>query len=309
MVRYTGLGLAFLLASCALSAQAPQNAQQPRQPLTDEQLWASYYEFIAAVKPYGLPVSREEHERVIKPHIDTRGTNDWYTNTERFVKMGNLEYIWVTMDAYTGEVRSYRHCSAHNALEEKRIRGEAMRLTMSKEDVVKICEGFLSLNTGRKLKQYAVHVSRDTGYWIVVFNRLLNGYHFMANGIMMEYSEEYGLIGYCNQIFSDECDTDLKISEEQAVALAQKQIPLVLEEPIRSIPLEVRKVEKPMIISPTYLKLTPNIQTVPFEELRKSRLSWPVVFHKAPEALGLPVVVVIFIDAITGEYLCQQAIY
>ncbi|GAH86903.1 unnamed protein product, partial [marine sediment metagenome] len=57
--------LSLVCPDCAFSAGAEKK-------LTDEELWDVYFQFIEEVKPYNIPVDREEHFKDIKPYIERR---------------------------------------------------------------------------------------------------------------------------------------------------------------------------------------------------------------------------------------------
>ena len=276
---------------------------EARKQLSDKELWDIYYEFIAEFKPHGIPVDREEHERLIKPKMARRKSYDSFTNTECAVDVRGKE-ILVRIDVFTGEIRNFRLSAI-----KRNLRFEKAKPVISKEELTRIGKRWLSLNKITLLKEYNVHIYWRDNYWVVTFRRLLNGHIFMLDRVQIQYSAKYGIIEYRNTMFSDECDTEAKVSKEEAAAAADKFLPEVKKAEIK-IPMRRKEVDPLRIINPVYLKLLPSIHTVAFSELRKTRLAWPVVYREASQSdWHVPVVFVLFIDAITGELLCHQAIY
>jgi len=300
--------LACMLTLCAAApAVEPQEPEQPRKKLTDEELWDVYYEFITMLKPHGIPVERDEHERVIAPEIMARDHNSIHVLVEYSVLIGNERDIIVYIDGYTGEIRAYR---LRGVLRQLRNR-DPVRPRLSRKEVEKKAKSYLFLNTQIEPDDYAVSTLFDDGAWLVTFKRRLGGYRFMKDSIFVEYSEEYGLVSYRNTMLSNKCDVNLKVSREQAIAKADSALENVKKERRIQRPMARQEVQGPLIVNPVLLRVRPNLGTVDMAELRKTRLAWCIWYHDAPEggrARGDPVVVGIYIDAITGELIHSEVV-
>lgn len=302
----TALVIILVLLSCATGAEEPTGkAESPKKLLTDAELWDIYYGFIAAIKPYGIPVERVEHEKLIRPKMTHHQNFNSGTHSERVTSISSRgDQISVYIDTYTGEIRSLHLWETLFKLE-----GKTVKPRLSRREVTKIAEKYISLNKTIPLKEYSVTVRRENNHWWVDFARKLDGHKFMLDTILVEYSEEYGLLSYVNAVFSEECDTTVKVSKKIAAALADKYLASVKKKTI-DIPMKRMEVEDLKIVNPAYMQALQDFKKVPFSELRKTRLAWPVTYEDASEArMDLPVIIMIYVDALTGKLLYHCGAY
>jgi len=298
--------LVLVLLSCTSGTNEPtEKAGRPRKLLTDAELWDVYYRFIETMKPYGIPVDRAEHGKLIRPTMTHHKSFDPTLHLDRITSIDSTgDLIGVSIDSYTGEIRAFWLWKVLMNLEGKKVEPK-----LSRREVRAMTEKYLALNTTIPLKEYSVTVDRKESHWWVLFVRKLNGYKFMLDIIIVEYSEQYGLLSYLNQVFSDECDTEVKVSKKEAIALANKYLPSVKQKTL-NIPMQIREVGDPKIVNPVYMRSRIARNKVPLSELRKTRLAWPITYEDAPEArVNMPVILVIYVDAITGELLYHVAVH
>ena len=303
--------------SCSTTPKTP--AEQPAethpsdQLLTDEQVWDRYYAFIARVKPYGIPTDRAQHEEELKPEIVDRGKEDYYTRTQAAIKIRAEGFIEVTMDGYTGEIRQFCH--------DKLFKDDPSWLPWSRpprikpglteKEIRKIGEGYLDLVTGVELDENKMKVRYLDTFWYISAVRRFRGYEVVPQYVVIWYSGKYGLCRYQNTTSSIECDTDLRVSREEARALAEKYIKEVLATRGGLFPMDV-EVQGPEIVSLGDLNTQGKIELPSVKELMKMRLVWSVDFsERKPEGrqldptVDIPRGVTLYIDAITGKLLGQ----
>lgn len=299
-----------LACSCVTPSAQTGQPQGEAKPLTDEQLWSVYYHTLAKLKPYGIPVDRREHERVVEPERMGWSKPNGHLMVRYSVTLGRLGHLTLGIDAHTGEVRQYHHERLLH-VGPPMVYPEYLPLDtkakLTEKDVKETTESYLFLNTQMPLKEYEFTAKYQANIWRVRFRRTLGGHPFYLDAIYMYYSEKYGLLFYWNRLFSDECDVDKKLTEEDAFAAADKYVQTIVQDLGFNVPMRRDQSWGLQIVNPTIFKVGgfPYIDTVPFKEVRKTRLAWVLDYWNAPNTRPRTLVRV-FVDAINGELLGHE---
>jgi len=301
--------ISVLLAAAAFAEDPHREATLPAgSKLSRDDLFDIYYDFIEKIKPYGLPADRKEHEKTVNPAVRGWGGGAVFTMVDYYVTLGT-EDIRVTVNGDTGEIRAY---SLDLVIEYGPIKVKdkyalpklPAKLTASK--IKEIAKSYLYLNTEMALKEYKLTVTYGGNVWDMKFERQLAGVVFERDAIYMTYSEKYGLLSYRNRLFSDECDIRAKKTKEDALTVADKYCAEVKKKlkikPARAYDGDA----KLLIINPALLRQEVDGRSVPLAQLRKTRLAWQLCYVGHSEwAARMRNVIVVYIDAITGEPLCH----
>jgi len=285
------LPLMFMLVASSLATETEE-----KRKLTDEQLWSAYYDFITKVKPYSLPVEKAEHANKIKPTMRHYDCIDDFTMAETHTIIRNPKDIKVTIDSYSGEIRSF-FLKRYSPMTPIHGAGKNMKFDLTEAEVKKIAEKYLFLNKEIPLKEYSTSISNTYGDWFIIFSRKKDNYFYERDLISMDYSEKYGLINYHNALFSDECDTKAKIEKGAAIELSKKALLSVLRDKRLDINDFDRSKISLLIVNPNYIKANHDVSELKMSELRKTRLAWKA-FISSRQYLA-----VIYIDALNGELI------
>jgi len=264
--------------------------------LDENECWEIYYDFIAKTKPYGIPIDKQEHEKKIKPKIKFFRIVSYSNCIEYCAELGDEKNTFMLIDRCTGEVRNFMLTKiAYTYLAEFSQPIDKKPL-LTYEKVKEIAKPYLSFVKSIKFDEYIVQGGFRHGFWTVSFQRALNGIPFGDDSLSVSYSEKYGVFVYTNTMISEECDTNPKITAEEAILLAKKHLPSVTKSDKNTIS-EAPKA-KLLIVRPSMLKgsLPENIS---FKEIVKTLLVWRVIiFVNDNNAMTI-----FIIDAIDGKLL------
>ena len=294
--------LSFIFSICAFSEEPPK---QEKKKLSEKELWNIYYDFIAKIKPYDIPINRQEHEKEIKPVIKHINKTHITTMMESYVSIGKPGRINVEIDEYTGEIRYYAVTPLNYYNDSNK--NEIDKAKMKKEEAIEKAKSFLFLAKEIKLKEYSVISVCCGDEWSIYFHRKLDGYEYKNDLITIVFSEKYGLLDYVNNLFSDECNVQKQIDKERAEELGLKYF---LEINKKSLsPIEKKIVTfgpNLFIINPALLKSDNDASKAPMKELRKSRLVW-LIGYMGCSTRNQPRSITIYIDPITEELIYYTA--
>jgi len=291
--------VAIAFATTIIGSEKEQADNQKKQKLSEQQAWDIYYKFIEDEKPYGIPVKIEDHIKGIKPSIRYFDDLSVFYMTAPTYEIGRGGFFTIDIDACTGELRGYQNNHAISLLD----RSDEIKPKYSEEKVKKIGLNFLKYNKNIQMKEYMLIVEFEKNYWSIFFRRKLNGFSFEDDAISIEYSEKYGLIFYSNSIFSDECDTEIKITEDQARSLVHEYLKKYQLETGSKTKMELIEEPETVIVNPAYIVTRPSIEDTPLSELRKTRLAWRILFMGPKSQGDFREAVQFYIDAIDGKLL------
>jgi hypothetical protein len=276
-------------------------------------LWDVYYDTLATLKPHGIPVDREQHKRKIKPHFRGWVMPDDSHMANYSVIVGTEKELAFWIDADTGDILSYDRRDVFES-GPPMVRPDLVPLNskpkLTPEEVKEIAKKYLFLNTRLPLKEYDLAVKYDSNLWAIRFTRTLRGHPFEYDAIHMDYSETFGLLGYRNRLFSDECDVDEKVTEEAAWAAADKHVEAIMEE-LKGLGVKAvtERGKGPYehalkIVNPVFAanhKPRPWLDAnITLDQARKTRLAWVFIYWSKS---GSRIMMYVYIDAIDGKLL------
>jgi len=273
-------------------------ASTSQKKIPEEQLWDIYYDFLSKIKPYGIPLDRQKHEKEIGPTLTHIKKTHIRTMTESYALIYKPRRINVEIDEYTGEIRNYMLTPVNYY--ENSDKNEKFTTKMKKEEAIEKAESYLYLNTVIKTEEFLINVGPSGDEWHIDFHRKQGNYEFMKDRIIIVFSEKYGLLYYQNNFFSDECDINLKIDETKANELTEKYFSDINGKSLlKKIFVKYSRI---VIVNPALLKLDYETNKLPMDEMRKSRLVWETGYSGSSNK-NQPIAVAFYIDAINGELI------
>lgn len=305
-----------LLAAVGLvctAARAQQATDEtPRKKLSDAALFDVYYDFIATVRPIGLPSDRDQHERMLQPRILERRGPDTDLMADAVVTIGQKFCLLVEIDAYTGDVLTYRF--THHLNEDFRFPTVSGRPSptqrWSEGPGPALVKRWLSLNTRAPLEGHERLVTWADGVWHVALKRKWAGYPYRNDTLFLVYTEEFGLLGLVNRLFSDAWRTKPEVERDDARPKADKYMAKLEEDEAEDFQHVWVIALQPMIVNPALLGLGGDedaLSRISFEEMRKTRLAH--VFRYGEGALSpesTTRTIDVYVDAVTGDVLGHE---
>ena len=193
---------------------------------------------------------------------------------------------------------------------------------ISKEEIIKKAKLYISkLNPSIKNMELDYCYSNfknkpKNGLLEISFNRIYKGYEYSNDFINITLSNKYGLISYYKKYSSKECSVEVKINKERALEKAKMELRKVfdtlshghqiqyLDEEIKGVNLLIINPSMYPVLSDTSKKMKKNDAVLVYNFMFS--INYKFNLGKDIQKKGSPIIMWIFIDAATGEFVCAN---